>query len=114
MKLLISMVPGVIWTATLGNIVEEVTYNTVDTFVWTGCGFAYFLMYFGFSFSSALLVILSVEKFIALYFPLKTKSNLYYANSQKGFFYSHFNLPRSQFSVFLYFQKSQVSRKDCL
>ena len=68
------MVSGVIWTATLRNIVEEVTYYTMDTFVWTGCGFAYFLMYFGFTFSSALLVILSVEKFIALYFPLQTKS----------------------------------------
>ena len=31
-------------------------------------------MYFGFNYSSALLVILSTEKFIALYFPLKTKS----------------------------------------
>ena len=31
-------------------------------------------MYFGFNYSSALLVILSIEKFIALYLPLKSKS----------------------------------------
>ena len=40
----------------------------------TGCGFGYFLMYFGFSSSSALLVLISVEKFFALYFPFKTKA----------------------------------------
>ena len=31
-------------------------------------------MYFGFNYSSALLVIISVEKFLALYFPFKTKT----------------------------------------
>ena len=48
--------------------------NSIDPFVWTDCKFGFFLVYFGLNYSSALLVILSVEKFIALYFPLKSKS----------------------------------------
>ena len=31
-------------------------------------------MYFGFSYSSALLVIISIEKFFALHFPFRTKT----------------------------------------
>ena len=31
-------------------------------------------MYFGFSYSSVILVIISIEKFVALYFPFKTKT----------------------------------------
>ena len=45
----------------------------VNPFTWTDCKFAYFLFYFSQHFSSALLVIMSVEKFLVLYFPLKTK-----------------------------------------
>ena len=53
---------------------EEATNFQVDIFVWTGCGFGFFVMYFGFSSSSALLVVISVEKCFALYFPFKTKT----------------------------------------
>ena len=42
-------------------------------FTWTDCGFGYFLMYFGSNYSSALLVVISVEKCIALYLPFKSK-----------------------------------------
>ena len=52
----------------------EATNFQLDIFVWTGCGFGFFMMYFGFSCSPALLVIISIEKCLALYFPLKTKS----------------------------------------
>ena len=53
---------------------EEATNLKLDIFVWTGCGFGYFLLYFGSTYSPALLVIISLEKFFALYFPLKTKT----------------------------------------
>ena len=56
------------------RIVEEATNFQLDIFLWTGCGFGFFMMYFGFSSSSAFLVIISVEKFFAFYFPLKTKT----------------------------------------
>ena len=65
---------GVLWSDVLRKIVEEATNFQVDIFVWTGCGLGYFLMYFGFSASSGILVIISVEKFYALYFPFKTKT----------------------------------------
>ena len=43
-----------------------------DVWTWITCGVGYFFLFFGLNYSSALLVIISVEKFIALYFPLKT------------------------------------------
>ena len=53
---------------------EEATNLQCDIFTWITCGFGHFLLYFGLNYSSALLVILTVEKFIALYFPFKTKT----------------------------------------
>ena len=65
---------GVIWTTVLRILVQQITSNRIDPYVWTGCKFPFFIMYFGFTSSSSLLVIISVEKFIALYYPFKTKS----------------------------------------
>ena len=53
---------------------EEATDLQCDIFTWITCGFGHFLLYFGLNYSSALLVILTIEKFIALYFPFKTKT----------------------------------------
>ena len=49
---------------------EEAANLQCDIFTWITCGFGHFLLYFGLNYSSALLVILTVEKFIALYFFL--------------------------------------------
>ena len=65
---------GVLWTSVLRITLEEFTDFKVDMFTWTGCGFGYFLMYFGSNYSSALLVIISAEKCIALYLPFKSKT----------------------------------------
>ena len=65
---------GVLWSDIPRRIVEEATDLKLDIFVWTGCGFGYFLLYFGSTYSSVLLVIILFEKFFALYFPLKTKT----------------------------------------
>ena len=65
---------GTLWSEVLRRIIHEATDGEVDIFLWTKCKLAYFIMYFGFNYSSALLVIISVEKFLALYFPFKTKS----------------------------------------
>ena len=65
---------GVLWSEVLRRIIQESTDREVDIFLWTKCKFAFFLIYFGFNYSSALLVIISVEKFLALYFPFKTKT----------------------------------------
>ena len=42
---------------------------------WTDCKLGYFLLYFCVHYSSALLTIMRIEKFFAVYFPLKTKKN---------------------------------------
>ena len=66
--------PGVLWSGALAEFLKNLTEGAIDPFVWTDCKFGFFLMYFGFNYSSALLIVLSIEKFIALYFPLKSKS----------------------------------------
>ena len=63
-----------LWTDVLRRFIEELTRLEIDIFVWTNCKVGYFLMYFAFNYSSALLVIISFEKFLALYFPFKTKT----------------------------------------
>ena len=46
----------------------------VNAFAWTDCKFTFFLWYFCHHYSSALLVMMSVEKCIVIYFPFKTKN----------------------------------------
>ena len=41
---------------------------------WTDCKLGYFLFYFGRHYSSTLLVLMSIEKCFAVYFPLKSKT----------------------------------------
>ena len=60
------MAPFAAWIYNLTNFKSNL-------FTWTDCKFSFFLYYFFIHFSSALLVIMSVEKFLVLYFPLKTK-----------------------------------------
>ena len=62
------------WTGALSQFVFFLTRHKFDIFVWGKCKVGFFVMYFCLNYSSALLVIISVEKFIALYFPLKTKT----------------------------------------
>ena len=63
-----------LWTDVLRKIIEELTNFEIDIFVWTNCKVGYVLMYFAFNYSSALLVIICFERFLALYFPFKTKT----------------------------------------
>ena len=50
-----------------------ITWFKIFPYDWTDCKLATFGWYFFRQLSSALLVIMSVEKFIALYFPFKTQ-----------------------------------------
>ena len=54
--------------------VMKLTYYEINPTLWISCQLGLFLIYFGFTFSSALLVIISVEKCFALYFPFKSKT----------------------------------------
>ena len=49
------------------------SHGEVNFFALTGCKIIYFVYFFCLKYPSTILVILSVEKFIALYFPLRAK-----------------------------------------
>ena len=64
---------GVLWTANFVNWIGDITENKVNLKILTDCKFYFFLHFFS-QYSSALLVMMCIEKFFALYFPLKTRS----------------------------------------
>ena len=66
-------ISGALWTESLVSWIHHFSRGTIDIDLWTKCRATSFLFFFCITFSSALLVIISVEKFIALYFPLKSK-----------------------------------------
>ena len=65
---------GVLWCITFLEFIYYFSWGMVHSDALTGCKFSYFLHYFTTHYSSSLLVIMSVEKCLALYFPFKTKS----------------------------------------
>ena len=64
---------GYLWTGAFVWWVAYLTHWRVNPEVWGDCKLDYFLYYFCAHYSSALLVIMSLEKFVALYFPIKAK-----------------------------------------
>ena len=65
-------VKGVLWSDVLGTVVREI--GNVDIDILTNCALGQFPKWFGTNYSSALLAIISTEKFFALYFPFKAKT----------------------------------------
>ena len=64
----------VLWTGCFGAWVRHLTRRQIDPRIWTDCKLFYFMFYFGRHYSSTLLVLMSVEKSFAVYFPLKSKT----------------------------------------
>ena len=67
-------ISGVLWAGYFPSWLNHVTRQAVNAYGWTGCKLTYFCWYFFRQYSSALLVMMSVEKCIALYFPFKTRN----------------------------------------
>ena len=63
-----------LWTGAFVALVGHLTRWTIDLDAFTDCKLGYFLFYFGGHYLSMLLAVMSIEKFFALYFPLKAKS----------------------------------------
>ena len=63
-----------LWSGTFVGWIGVLTRWKIDLFTWTDCKIGFFVFYFSSHYSSALLVIMSIEKFVVLYFPLKTKT----------------------------------------
>ena len=62
-----------LWCGALIQWIVYLTNRSVYPPGWTDCKLYYFLFHFFAHYSSVLLIIMSVEKFIVLYFPLKAK-----------------------------------------
>ena len=64
---------GMLWCGAFIQWIVHLTNRSVYPAGWTDCKLYYFLFHFFAHYSSVLLIIMSVEKFIVLYFPLKAK-----------------------------------------
>ena len=62
-----------LWARVFYELVLILTRGKVDIFASTKCKLGWFVTYFCATYSSALLIILSIEKFIALYFPFRSR-----------------------------------------
>lgn len=63
----------VLWTGAFPLWVGHLTRWTVDPHVWSKCKLTYFLTNLSRHLSSALLVLMTAEKFLAMYLPLKVR-----------------------------------------
>ena len=70
--LLLIVIAVVLWSYCFGYWVRYVTRGRVHPITWTDCRLGYFLYIFGRQYSSMLLVLMSLEKCFAVYFPLKS------------------------------------------
>ena len=64
----------VLWTGCIGAWFRHLTRRQIDPPIWTDCKLYYYLFYFATDYSSMLLVLMSLEKCFAVYFPLKSKT----------------------------------------
>ena len=64
---------GLLWTGTLTHWFQYATNFRIRPHLWTDCKLHSFLWAFFGHYSSAILAIMSVEKFVALYYPLHAK-----------------------------------------
>ena len=64
----------VLWSGCFGGWVRYLTHNRTDIRKWTDCKLYYFMYDFGRHYSSMLLVLMSMEKCFAVYFPFKSKT----------------------------------------
>ena len=63
-----------LWNGVLVGWIGQLTRWTINMYTWTNCKPGFFFYEFAAQYSSMLLAVMSIEKCIALYFPLKAKS----------------------------------------
>ena len=64
----------VLWSGCFVSWIQKLTRERVSPYTWTDCKLGFFLYYFGREYSSLILVLMSVEKCFAVYYPLKSKT----------------------------------------
>ena len=75
--------PGVLWFRVFPNWINYLTTGRVDPRLEVNCGLFRFLQFASTHASTGFLVIMSLEKCLALYFPIKTKSLFNVKNAAK-------------------------------
>ena len=70
----IFFVSGVLWSGGFSFWMKYLTRGKIHPYTWTDCKIARPMFHFCQQYSSSLLMIMSIEKCFALYFPLKIKS----------------------------------------
>ena len=83
----------------------------MDPRTWTACKLYFFLFHFGRHYSSILLVVMSLEKCFAVYFPLKSKSictvkTAKWVTGIFGVILAGYN------SVYFFLRKTQIDKKS--
>ena len=64
----------ILWSGCFVSWVSFLTHHKIYPAIWTDCKLFYFIFYYGRHYSSMLLVLMSIEKCFAVYFPLKSKT----------------------------------------
>ena len=70
----IALIAVVLWSGCLGAFFRHLTRGQIDLRQYTDCKLLNFMFHFGRQYSSMLLVLMSLEKCFAVYFPLKSKT----------------------------------------
>ena len=63
-----------LWIGCFSGWMEFLIYSRILPWTWTKCNLPVFLFRFGRHYSSTLLVLMSIEKCFAVYFPFKSKT----------------------------------------
>ena len=68
------LLSGVLWTGALLAGIGNMTRDQINPFTWADCKLMHPIFLFCSQYSSCLLMVMAVEKYFALYFPLQTKN----------------------------------------
>ena len=77
------LLSGVLWTGALLAWIKNMTREQINPFTWADCKLMHPIFFFCSQYSSCLLMVMAVEKYFALYFPLQTKSICTVRNAKK-------------------------------
>ena len=82
-SLVLFLISVFLWTGCFVAWIRSLTHFRFNPYTWLDCKFFYFLFYLSSQTSSCLLAVMCIEKFFALYFPLRSRSICTVATAKK-------------------------------
>ena len=109
------MVPVFLWSGCFAAWFRDISHYRINPYTWLDCKFLLFFAPFSSQWSSCLLVVMCIEKFFALYFPLKTRSICTVAMAKRVTFVLTLFLIAVNLQSFFIFepQVNAYGRKSC-